>query len=178
VTDHPTALVVACHVWPADAEVPVAVDPLVLDWGGPVGDRHHGLTMRSDVRQSRHYPRGTEIRNHRQVSIVEESELDEVAAAMGLTRLEPGLIADNLYLRGATALTTLPRMTRLVFPSGAVIMLGGENDPCTIAGAMVGAVHGTRPERFPKAAMHKRGVTGWVEHPGEVRPGDTVEIRV
>ncbi len=176
-TAYPTALVVACHVWSADADVPVAVDPLVLDWGGPVGDRHHGLTMRSDTRQSRHYPRGTEIRNHRQVSIVEETELDEVAAAMGIARLEPGLIADNLYLRGAAGLTALPRMTRLVFGSGAVIMLGGENDPCTIAGAMVGAVHGTRPERFPRAAMHKRGVTGWVEHPGEVRPGDIIEIR-
>ena len=177
-TVYPTALVVACHVWPADADVPVAVDPLVLDWGGPVGDRHHGLTMRSDTRQSRHYARGTEIRNHRQVSIVEETELDQVATDLGLAHLEPGLIADNLYLRGAAGLTSLPRMTRLVFGSGAVIMLGGENDPCTIAGAMVGALHGTRPESFPRAAIHKRGVTGWVEHPGEVRPGDTVEIRV
>ncbi len=176
-TDHPTAVVVGCHVWPADADVPVAVDPLVLDWGGPVGDRHHGLTMRSDVRQKPHYERGTEIRNHRQVSIVEASELDEVAADLGVASLAPGLIADNIYLSGALGLTLLPRMTRLVFSSGAVLMLGGENDPCTIAGAMVEAVHGTAATRFPKAAIHKRGVTGWVEHPGEIRPGDTVEIR-
>lgn len=176
-TDHPTAVVVGCHVWPADADVPVAVDPLVLDWGGPVGDRHHGLTMRSDVRQKPHYERGTEIRNHRQVSIVEASELDEVAADLGVASLGPGLIADNIYLSGALGLTLLPRMTRLVFSSGAVLMLGGENDPCTIAGAMVEAVHGTPATRFPKAAIHKRGVTGWVEHPGEIRPGDTVEIR-
>jgi hypothetical protein len=175
---YPTAVVLGCHVWPAGSEAPVVADPLVLDWGGPVGDRHHGLTMRSDVRQKPHYERGTEIRNHRQVSIVEESELAEVAAAMGLERIEPGLVADNLYLSGATGLTTLPKMTRLVFPSGAVIMLGGENYPCTIAGALIGAVHGTSPSAFPKAAMQKRGVTGWVEHPGEIRAGDTVEIRV
>ena len=177
-TAHPTAVVVGLHVWPAEAEVPVAVDPLVLDWGGPVGDRHHGLTMRSDVRQKPHYERGTEIRNHRQVSIVERSELDEVARALGVTGLAPGLIADNIYLSGAADLTTLPPMTRLVFSGGAVLMLGGENDPCTIAGAMVEAVHGTPATRFPKAAIHKRGVTGWVEHPGEVRVGESVEIRV
>ena len=177
-TTYPTALVLACHVWPADAETPVEADPLVLDWGGPVGDRHHGLTMSSDVRQKPHYPRGTEIRNHRQVSIVEESELDLVAASLGVDALGPGLVADNLYLRGASGLTTLPRMTRLVFPrSGAVLMLGGENTPCTLAGRLVQQVHGTSPSAFPKAAMHLRGVTGWVEHPGEVRPGDVVEIR-
>ena len=56
-------------------------------------------------------------------------------------------------------------------------MLGGENDPCTIAGGMIADVHGITPHSFPKAALHKRGVTGWVEHPGEIRPGDTLEIR-
>lgn len=177
-SEHLTAEVVGLHVWPEGADVPVAVDPLVLDWAGPVGDRHHGLTMRSDVRQAKHYPRGTEIRNHRQVSIVEETELDEVAAALGVERLGPGLVADNIYLRGATGLTMLPRMSRMVFPSGAVLMLGGENDPCTYAGGLVEAVHGTPASKFPKAAIHKRGVTGWVEHPGEVRPGDRVEIRL
>jgi hypothetical protein len=177
VTTYPTAVVLGLHVWPADADVPAAVDPLVLDWGGPVGDRHHGLTMRSDSRQRRHYPLDTEIRNHRQVSVVAEAELAEVAATLGVDRLAPGLIADNIYLSGAAGLTALRPMSRLVFSGGAVLVLGGENDPCTIAGAMVEAVHGTPATAFPKAAIHKRGVTGWVEHPGEVRIGDTVEIR-
>ena len=48
--------------------------------------------------------------------------------------------------------------------------------PCVIAGSMVGQVHGTAPQAFPKAAMHRRGVTGWVEHPGVVRAGDSVRI--
>ena len=176
-SSYPTATVVGLHVWPAGSDLPIAADPLVLDWGGPIGDRHHGLTMSSDVRQKPHYPRGTEIRNHRQVSIVEQSELDEVAAALGLDRLAPGLIADNIYLAGATDLTLLPPMSRLVFAGGAVLLLGGENDPCTIAGAMVEAVHGTPASKFPTDAIHKRGVTGWVEHPGEIRVGESVEIR-
>ena len=43
--------VVGTHVWPTGAEVPVRVDALELDWGGPVGDRHHGELMSSDTRQ-------------------------------------------------------------------------------------------------------------------------------
>jgi hypothetical protein len=47
-------------------------------------------------------------------------------------------------------------MTRMAFDGGAVIMLGGENNPCMIAGSMVQQVYGTGPEAFPKAAMHRR----------------------
>ena len=169
--------VVATHIWPAGADVPTAVDELQLDWGGPVGDRHHGITMSSDTRQKVVYPRGTTIRNHRQVSIVDLAELARIAEAMGIPAIAPGLVADNICTDGITDLTQLPRMTRLVFDGGAVLMLGGENLPCTIAGAMVAEVHGTRPEAFPKAAMGLRGVTGWVEHPGIITPGAKVEVR-
>jgi hypothetical protein len=170
------ARVVATHIWPAGADIPAPVDALDLDWGGPVGDRHHGLTMSSDARQADVFARGTEIRNHRQVSIVDLSELAEIAQNLGIERIEPGLIADNICTDGITHLTRLPRMTRLVFASGAVLMLGGENLPCVIAGAMVATAHGSRPESFPKAAMGLRGVTGWVERPGIVHPGDAIEV--
>lgn len=171
-----TARVVGLHVWPSSERAPVAVDELVLDWGGPVGDRHYGETMRSDTRQKAVYARGTTIRNHRQVSIVDVAELERIAGALGVPSLDPGLIADNVCTEGIGELTSLPRMTRLVFDGGAVVMLGGENLPCTIAGALVAAVHGTRAEAFPKAAMGLRGVTGWVEHPGTVRPGEPVRV--
>lgn len=171
-----TARVRATHVWSAGAAAPQPVSELELDWGGAVGDRHHGETMRSDTRQSRVFPKGTVIRNHRQVSLVSVEELAIVADAMGLPELAPGLIADNICTEGIPDLTALPRMTRLVFDGGAVLMLGGENLPCTIAGALVGAVHGTAPQAFPKAAIGRRGVTGWVEHPGIVRPGEGLRV--
>ena len=69
------------------------------------------------------------IRNHRQVSLVAAEELAIVAEAMGLPELAPGLIADNICTEGIPDLTALPRMTRLVFDGGAVLMLGGENMP-------------------------------------------------
>jgi hypothetical protein len=171
-----SARVVATHVWPSDIDEPVSVDVLELDWGGPVGDRHHGERMASDTRQSTVFTRGTSIRNHRQVSIVDTGELAQIATAMGIPRIDPGVIADNICTEGIDALTALPRMTRLVFASGAVIMLGGPNAPCTIAGGMLERVYGSRPESFPKAAWGLRGVTGWIEHPGTVRPGDAVTV--
>ena len=84
---YPVAEVIGCHIWPADSVLPIAIDPLVLDFGGPIGDRHYGLTMKSDVRQSKHFPKGTEIRNHRQISIVEATELQDVAATLGITEV-------------------------------------------------------------------------------------------
>lgn len=170
------ARVVGTHVWPADADTPVAVAPLELDWGGPIGDRHHGLTKPSDSRLKHVYPRGTEIRNSRQVSIVDAGELRVIAERLGVPGLRPGLLADNICTEGIEGLTALPAMTRLIFPSGAVLALGGENLPCTIAGTLVGDELGTSPQAFPKAAMGLRGVTGWVERPGSVAVGDAITV--
>lgn len=169
-------MVTATHVWPDDSAVPLITQRLDLDWGGAVGDRHHGLTMSSNARQASVFPRGTTIRNHRQLSIVDESELAEIAVNLGLESLSAGVIADNICTRGISNLTQLPPMTRLVFEGGAVIMLGGENLPCVIAGGLVQERYGTPAHAFPKAAMGLRGVTGWVEHPGVVAPGQSVQI--
>ena len=171
-----TIRIVALNIWPAHAPTPLSVEEITLDWGGPVGDRHHGETMSSNTRQKEAFARGTTIRNHRQVSIVDEAELALIAAALGVDSLAPGLIADNICTTGIPDLTALPRMTRLMFEGGAVLMTGGENFPCTIAGAMVQAELGTTPQAFPKAAMGRRGVTGWVEHPGVIRPGEGIRI--
>jgi hypothetical protein len=167
---------VAIHIWPADCTAPIGCDDLTLDWGGPVGDRHYGETMLSDVRQAAVFARGTRIRNHRQLSLVDAAELAAIADALALVGVAPGVIADNICTEGIPDLTSLPPMTRMVFSSGAVLMLGGENQPCTIAGAMVGDRYGTMPEDFPKAAIRRRGVTGWVEHPGVIRAGDVITL--
>lgn len=165
----------ALHVWPAGADVPLPREALDLTWLGAEEDRHAGLTMLSDSRTTNIYPRGTEIRNHRQLSLVCLAELALIGQRLGLAEpLAPGLIADNIALSGVAELTALPRLTRLEFASGAVIITGGVNNPCTIAGAMVAAVHGTAKEKFPKAAWGRRGITGWVDRPGRIAVGDAV----
>lgn len=168
--------VVATHIWPREQAAAAPVDELVLDWGGPVGDRHHGETRLADGRLDHMFDKGAVVRNHRQVSIVDDAELAIIAANLAVESLAPGVIADNICTSGLPDLTALPALTRLVFESGSVIVIGGENMPCTIAGALVQAVHGTPPHKFPKAAVGHRGVTGWVERPGSIRPGDTITV--
>ena len=87
-----------------------------------------------------------------------------------------GTIADNICTEGLVGLTALAPLSRLVFASGAVLMTGGFNTPCTIAGRMVAARYGSGPERFPKAAWDLRGITAWVERPGSIRAGDEVRV--
>lgn len=178
-----TGEVQSLHVWPSGQDTPHRVDEMLLDIEGPVGDRHHGITMSSDIRQRWIYGEGTEIRNNRQVSIVDADELAQIATKLGIEALAPGTIADNICTTGIGGLTALPLMSRLVFANphdpashGAVIVLGGENIPRTLAGALVGDRYGTAPEKFPKASIHLRGVTGWVERPGILRPGIAVRV--
>lgn len=171
-----SAVVLATHIWPSASELPVAVEFLDLDFSGAIGDRHYGATMEAGVRQKKLFSNGIEIANLRQISIVDRGELDQVAATLGIEAIDPGVIADNIYTEGIDDLTSLPPMTRLEFGSGAMLLLGGENFPCTIAGAMVHQAHGARTESFPKAAMGLRGVTAWVERPAPIRPGDHITV--
>lgn len=168
--------VVAVHVWPSDKPHPIRVDALECDWAGPIGDRHYGLTMRSDARQHAAFPRGTEIRNHRQLSIIDVSELSIIAATLGLDEIAPGVIADNITTTGIPHLTSLPMLTRLLFAGGVVVMTGGANLPCTVAGSLVFDHYGTRPESFPSAALGRRGITGWIERPGTIIPGEGIRV--
>ena len=177
-TESAPATVAGTFVGGHDAAGSARVDLLALDFGGVIGDRHHGLTMRSTVRETRVHPKGTEIRNNRQLSLIDEAELAAIASAMGVARVDGAWVGANVTTVGLPDLTHLPELTRLVFSGGAVIALNGENLPCTTAGAEVGKHAGTRPSDFPKAAIGRRGVTGWVERPAAIRPGETIQVVV
>ncbi|HEY7908837.1 MAG TPA: hypothetical protein VIC60_08170 [Thermomicrobiales bacterium] len=145
---------------------------------GLEGDRHAGFTRLADARVPQ-YPRGTEIHNSRQVSLVAEEELAEIAANMGVPVIEPEWIGANLVLRGVPHLSHLPPMTRVYFPELAALALEGENHPCLFPGKAIQHAYPAMPglgKQFPKAAYHLRGVVGWVERAGMIREGDTVRI--
>lgn len=161
---------------PEMAPISTRVDDVEVTWEGFAGDKHAGLTVKSGGR-ARSYLRGSEIRNTRQVSIVSREELVEVAAAMGLPQMSPDWIGANLLLAGIPSLTLLPIGTRLVFAQDAVLVVEGENLPCTSAGKAVQQQFPEKPgltQLFPKAALHKRGVVAWVERQGRIREGDEV----
>ena len=154
------------------------VERLHLTWAGIEGDRHFGLTMKAGVRQ-KHHPSGTELRNSRQLSILSQEELAQIAAALSIPRVAWEWLGGNLCFTGCEALTAIPPSTRLIFPSGACLVVDGENLPCRGPGKIVQEHFAEPPElatRFVKAAHHRRGLVVWVERPGAIERGNTVEL--
>jgi MOSC domain-containing protein YiiM len=145
-----------------DSFVTRPLESVELTLEGLPGDRHSGLTMKAGVRQ-KHHPRGAEIRNARQLSIVSVEELREL-------NVDWRRLGANLVLEGVERLSKLPPSTRLVFPSGATLAVDAENLPCRKAGREVGVAD------FAKAALGRRGLVGWVERAGVVQVGDAVAV--
>lgn len=146
-------------------------------FGGFEGDKHAGWTRRADARVP-WYRRGTIIRNERQVSIVSSEELAQIALALGVAEVRAEWLGANLELSGVPCLTMLAPRTRLVFASGAVLTVEGENMPCRGPGRAIQQALGIRgiETRFPKAALHLRGIVATVELPGEIAEGDAVTL--
>lgn len=174
-----TARVEATYVVEGSAVESTPRDALILSYSGIAGDRHEGFVRPAGPREP-WYPRGTPMRNERQISIVGAEELAEIATSLGIPRLEPAWIGANLVLSGIEHLTRLPPRTLLLFPSGATIRIDGDNDPCRKSGAAIAAHVAGRPDlqfAFVKAAKDKRGLVGWVEREGVIRAGDEVRVR-
>ncbi len=173
--------VIAVMVTPPESTIEgVRVPQLIMTFEGADGDRHAGITMASGSRAP-HYPRGTEIRNARQISILSEEELARAASNLGVPYIAPEWLGANIFLRGIPELSLLPPSTRLFFASGATLVVEGENFPCTIAGGAVQDHYPAIPDlttAFPKAALHLRGIVAWVEHPGVMTSGEVVRADI
>lgn len=154
----------------------IAVTEARLQFSGMEGDCHGGLTRASDSRMLKQYKRGTTVRNSRQLSILAVEELAEVAERMGIPAVRPEWVGANMLVRGIPDLTLLPPSSRLQFPSGAMIVIDAENHPCRYPADIIAKHHPEARMGFVKAAMHKRGVVGWVEAEGMIRMGDAITI--
>jgi hypothetical protein len=155
---------------------------LVLAYEGIAGDLHSGLTRKSGSREP-WYPRGTEMRNERQITLLSRDELAEAAAQMGIDTIEPEWIGGNITLSGIPMLSMLPAATLLFFEGGATLKVDFQNGPCKISGASI-ARHVGRPDdaglalSFVPAAKRRRGLLAWVEKPGTIAMGAKVEARL
>jgi hypothetical protein len=155
------------------------VDVVEVTLEGFAGDKHSGLTMRANSSQ-KPYPKGAEIRNVRQVSLVSVEELAEIAQGLSVPTILPEWVGANLLISGVSELTKLSPGSRLYFANGAGLVIEGENTPCTTAG---GALQEQYPEieglatRFPKQAIGKRGLVAWVERAGQIKKGESVVVR-
>ena len=143
---------------PPSTLVSTAAATLDLVYGGIAGDRHSGLFRKSGAREP-WYPRGTPMRNERQLSILSLEELAEVAAALAIPLLPPEWIGGNLLLSGVPEFSRLPPRSILMFPSGAAIRIDGDNGPCRNSGRAIAAHVADRPDLefgFVKAALRVR----------------------
>ncbi len=152
-------------------------DSITLTFEGVAGDIHAGYTRAADSRTP-WYPRGMQIRNDRQVSLVSLEELAEVAAIMKISEIKPEWLGANIMISGIPNLSLLAWKTRLVFSSGAVLSNLRENNPCPGPAKLIAQAY-DRPELtslFPKAAMHLRGIVATVELPGIISLGDEIQV--
>ena len=143
-------------------------------------ERHRGMARAADARVP-WYPRGTPIRNSRQVSIVSSAELAEIARALGIPEVKPEWLGANLVVDGVERLSMLPRGSRLFFPGDAVVAVEDQNSPCRGPGRVIAAQHPGRAQLdldFVKVATRLRGLVAWVERAGTIHDGDAVEIRL
>ena len=149
---------------------------------GVEGDFHAGATRRSGGREP-WYPRGTEMRNERQLSLVAADELVIVAERMGIEELRPEWIGANLLIEGVPHLSMLPAGSLLFFKGGVTIKVDAQNKPCRIAGQSIAEHVGAADQEatallFPKMAKRLRGLVAWVEKPGVIRAGEDISVRV
>lgn len=149
-----------------------------LDFGGIKGDRHFGITSKADSRQPM-YRRGTEIMNRRQITIISEEELGQIAEELGIETVKPEWLGANLLIKGFSEFTKLTMGSRIIFPSGAGLICMGENTPCTLPGEEIQQHYQDHEKlafRFVKAGYKRRGIVCAVERPGEIFENDQVQV--
>lgn len=180
---HHTATIVSVHSGGGDAlEKPDQLS-IRAELDGIVGDRHRGLMRRAWAGDKQ--PKGTVRRNERQWSAVSIEELQEITRAMDLRYpLLASVLGANLCVQGVPEFSRLPKGTLLRFQSGAELSVEEYNPPCLEMGKKLAETLETQSGEalgstmFSNAARLLRGIVGVVEVPGDIFPGDEIEVNV
>ena len=151
-------------------------DSLFLGFDGPEGEAHGGALRPSCSRVAALYPRGTQIRNTRQLSILCAEELAQIAAGMGLEALDPAHLGATMVVSGLPDFSHLPPSSRLLAESGAALVIDMNNRPCQLPARVIEGAHPGRGKAFKSAARGLRGVTAWIEAEGELRLGERLRL--
>ncbi len=147
-----------------------------VGYDGLPGESHGGLTRKSCARVLQQYPRGTEIRNVRQITILSEEDMAATARDMGLDRLEPEWVGASLIIKGIPDFTMIPPSSRLISQSGLGLVVDMENAPCTLSARSIEQFAPGYGKLYKQAAQNRRGVTAWVERPGPLHIGDVLQL--
>jgi hypothetical protein len=152
-------------------------DKVAVNFNGIEGDKHSGMTLLSGGRTPL-YPRGTEILNDRQISVVSREDLETVSALMDIPEILPEWLGANLMIEGIANPGTLPPSTRLYFSGGVTLVVTAENHPCAGPGKVIMDHYGREglDSLFIKSAMHRRGFVAMVEKPGVLIEGEEFKL--
>ena len=145
------------------------------------GDKHRGFERIAQSWDDE--ATGTIRRNERQWSGVSVEELEIIREKLDLGEpLAAATLGANLCVEGIPNFSQLPRGTKLVFPSGAALLIEEDNPPCHWMGEAIAKKHSTRSggpverKMFPQYALGLRGVVGVVNVPGAINPGDVIMV--
>jgi len=156
------------------------LDALKLSYEGITGERHSGLTRKSNAREP-WYDKGTQMRNEQQLSILSLEELSEVARELDIEKIEPEWLGCNICVSGIAHLSLLPPRTILMFEGGVSVRIDGDRGPCRVSGRALAEHYEGRDDlefAFVRAAKHRRGLVGWVEIPGTINAGEKFIARI
>jgi MOSC domain-containing protein YiiM len=180
-TDHSARI-----VWLGTQRIPVKdlvitsepLSEMPLTFAGYAGESHAGLTRPSCSRVLKQHPRGTTIRNTRQLCLVSAEEMAEVAATLGMDRFDYAWVGASVVLEGIPDFTHLPPSSRLQGPDGTTLVVDMLNEPCQEPAVTMAKATGGQGKAFKAAAKGKRGVTAWVEREGTLRLGDVLRLHI
>jgi MOSC domain len=156
----------------------VSLPEIYAAFSGPEGEAHGGVTRASCSRVLGQYARNTIIRNTRQFSVVSAEDLAAIAAEMGLSSLDPGLLGASMVISGIPDFSHIPPSSRLQATGGATLVVDMENRPCTLPARPIETRHPGFGKGFKPAAQGRRGITAWVEAEGLLRLGAEVRLHV
>ena len=155
---------------------------VMADLDGFVDDKHRGFSRVCYEGDTE--PVGTVRRNNRQWSGMSQEEAKEIQEALNLDQpLLPVDLGVNVFVEGIRDFSKLPKGSKLVFPSGAVLVVEDFNPPCTYMADKIVSRYVTRSgkpltrRRFLIEAKRKRGVVGVVDVPGKICSGDVIDVK-
>lgn len=161
-----------------DPIVGAPLEEMPLTFAGYEAEFHAGLTRPSCSRVKAQYPRGTTIRNARQLSILSAEELDGIAADLGLEAVDPAWLGASVVISGIPDFTHIPPSSRLQAEGGCTLTVDMLNGPCQFPAMTIEAARPGHGKGFKPAAEGRRGVVAWVEREGVLRLGDRVRLHV
>ena len=166
-------MVTARHTTEIQTESRATID---LDWDGVIGGAYNSRSRSSDSRVLQQHRPDTQIANVRQLSIVSQEDIDHIAHAMGISQFNPEWLGANLVVAGCCDFSYIPPSSRLQADNGTTLIVDMQNYPCHQTGMTIERDLPGHGKYFKQYARGRRGVTAWVERPGQLALGDKMRL--